>query len=155
MNKKIWLLTGLVVVIIALAVGFLFIMMPKNNIPPQNTPIMQEIPPQGNGGIEITQPMANSTISSPLKISGTTKGDGWIGFEGQVGVVRLFDENNNELAMGILTAQGEWMQTVINFETEISFISPGAGKKGSLVFYNENPSGDPEKGKTFMLPITF
>lgn len=107
-----------------------------------------------NSGIEIFSLKANDVIYSPLKISGVVNGGGWIGFEAQVGVVRLFDDNGNELALGLLTAKGEWMQTKIDFETELNFIAPKTGT-GKLVFYNENPSGEPIRDKTFTLPVKF
>ena len=44
------------------------------------------------------------------------------------------------------------MQTKIDFETFLSFISLEE-QEGSLVFYNENPSGDTEKDKTFTVPV--
>ena len=103
-------------------------------------------------GIVVSIPKENEVISSPLKIEGYVNGDGWVGFEGQVGVVRLFDENDKELGLAILTADGEWMQTKINFKTTLWFDYPGEGQ-GKLVFYNENPSGESEKNKTFTLSV--
>ncbi len=103
-------------------------------------------------GISVSYPNVDALISSPLKIEGYVNGDGWIGFEGQVGAVKLFDEKDNELGLAILTADGEWMQTKIDFKTTIWFDYPTDGL-GKLVFYNENPSGDSEKNKTFELPV--
>ena len=103
-------------------------------------------------GIVVVSPKENEVISSQLKIEGYVNSDGWIGFEGQVGIVRLFDEQDNELGMAILTADGEWMQTKINFKTTLWFDYPGEGQ-GKLVFYNENPSGEAERNKTFTLPV--
>ena len=105
-------------------------------------------------GINIISPKPNEFISSPLKIEGVVNGGGGIGFEAQVGVVRLFDDKNNELALGLLIAKGEWMQVKIDFETELNFIAPESGV-GTLVFYNENPSGEPIRDKTFVLPVKF
>ncbi len=102
--------------------------------------------------IEIFSPQPNEEISSPLKITGIVRGNGWSGFEGQVGTVRLFDERDNELGLAILTAKGEWMQQVIDFETTLWFNYQGNGS-GKLVFYNENPSGEPAREKTFTLPV--
>jgi len=109
---------------------------------------------QDNFGISIVSLKPGEAISSPLKITGVVNGGGWIGFEAQVGVVRLFDDKDNELALGLLTAKGEWMQIKIDFETELNFIAPKSGD-GKLVFYNENPSGEPIRDKTFVLPIKF
>ena len=146
MNKNILVLVVLALIIIALT---FILFLPKNS----------EAPSQNNnnnasGGIEIFSPKANVVVMSPLKITGKTSGNGWIGFEAQVGTVKLLDETGKVLAVGILTAQGEWMQQVVNFETTLSFTTP-ATTSGSLVFYNENPSGEAEKNKTFSLPVKF
>ncbi|MBM3206307.1 MAG: hypothetical protein FJZ43_01665 [Candidatus Staskawiczbacteria bacterium] len=109
-------------------------------------------PPVQIEGISVFYPKAEEVISSPLGVVGVVNGGGWIGFEGQVGTVKLEDEDGNELASGILKAKGEWMQEVINFETTLSFVSQKE-QNGKLIFYNENPSGEEERNKTFVLPI--
>ena len=144
MIKKIYLISIIVLclgsLIFVLFSGFL------NNQPVNN--IIKE----DKKGIIVSLPRENELISSPLKIEGYVNGDGWIGFEGQVGIVKLFDEQNKELGLAILTADGEWMQQKINFKTTLWFDYPGDGK-GKLVFYNENPSGEAERNKTFTLPV--
>jgi hypothetical protein len=105
-----------------------------------------------NEGIQIISPKANEEVSSPIKIIGYVNGDGWSGFEGQVGIVKLLDAKGDELASGILTATTEWTTLPTNFETTLNFISPSA-QSGTLVFHNENASGLPEKDKTFVLPV--
>jgi len=139
MNKYIWLVAILVIIIVAL-VG-IFILWPTKN--PVNAPVAQE-------GIQITSPKANEEISSPLKITGVTSG--WNGFEGQVGTVKLLDYNGNQLASGILTATTDWMVPPTSFETTLNFTAANSGP-GTLVFNNENPSGLPEYDKTFTLPV--
>jgi hypothetical protein len=104
--------------------------------------------------IEILSPKPNDIISSPLKITGVVRGNGWSGFEGQVGTVKLLDNTGNELAKGVLRATTEWTTVSVDFEADLEFTSPGFGF-GTLVFGNENPSGDPVRDKTFILPITF
>lgn len=109
-------------------------------------------PPVVKGDIEVFLPVPNQTVVSPLKIIGVVKGNGWAGFEGQVGIVKLFDSSGKELALGILTATTDWMSLPTNFETTLFFDYPGDGT-GQLVFYNENASGEPERNKTFTLPV--
>ena len=142
MRKSILILIAMAVVIVALT-ALLFL--PKKN----NQTEVQEEPV---AGIKINSPKPNELIFSPLKIEGYVNGGGWIGFEAQVGTVRLLDSKGNELAFGILQAKEEWMKTKIDFETVLSFVSLEE-KNGSLVFYNENPSGDPERNKTFTMPL--
>lgn len=109
---------------------------------------------ENNSGVQVFYPKPNEIISSPLKITGYVNGGGWIGFEGEVGVVKLFDSKEKELGLAILTARGEWMQVKIDFETELKFKAP-EDSEGKLVFYNENPSGETERNRTFVLPVKF
>ena len=44
---------------------------------------------------------------------------------------------------------------VTNEEAEEVFFDKGQNTSGNLVFHNENASGDPEKDKTFVIPIRF
>jgi len=105
-----------------------------------------------NNGIEITSPAINSEISSPLKIAGTVDGNGWGGFEGQVGSVRLLDDKGNQIGVAILTATTDWMNPSIDFETYLQFSSE-RDQNGSLVFHNENPSDMRDRDRTFTLPV--
>ncbi len=144
MNKLILIIIVLAAIIIVLA-GFL--VWPA----PAQSPVVQQPPP---ADIEVFNVKANDKVSSPLKITGVVRGNGWSGFEGQVGTVHVMDASNNELAVGILTATTDWMQLPTNFEVTVNFTAV-AGSTGSLVFKNENPSGDPVRDKTFILPVIF
>ncbi|MCX6718492.1 MAG: hypothetical protein NTY81_02725 [Candidatus Staskawiczbacteria bacterium] len=145
MQKGTWLLAilGLIMVIL---IGIL-IFVPAKKSSQQNPPAVTE-----TEGIQIIAPKLNEEISSPLKITGVVNGNGWGGFEGQVGTVKLLDNNGNQLGIAILIATTDWMQSVINFETTLNFQSD-ISQSGTLVFHNENPSGDPARDKTFSLPI--
>jgi len=146
MKKEIWLL-GVLGLIMVVLLAILFFAPAKQN------------PQLVNNDIQITLPKANAEVSSPLKITGVVNGNGWSGFEGQVGTVKLLDDRflegkGQEMAFGILTATTDWMTLPTNFETVLNFPTNGA-KSGTLIFYNENPSGDPSKLKTFSLPVKF
>ncbi len=140
MRKDILLIIILTVIIIILA-GVL--LLPKNN---------KQNPPPNVTGIQVALPKANEEIFSPLKITGITNGDGWNGFEGQVGTVRLFDSTGNQLSLGILTATTDWMNPPVNFETTLEFNVLADGD-GTLVFKNENASGLPDKDKQLVFPV--
>jgi len=141
MKKEIYILIALAAIIVILA-GVLLMWQEKKEILPVET----------ESGIDVFQPKKNQEVSSPFEITGTVKGNGWIGFEGQVGTVKLLNSEGKELAMGILQATGDWMQTSINFKTSLEFISLYADN-GTLVFNNENPSGEPGRDKQFVLPV--
>ena len=150
MDKKyIILVVGLAVIIIVLF-GILTFVQKGNPAVVDIAPIT----PVEISGIQIIAPLKDAVVFSPLHIEGTTNGGGWIGFEGQVGTVQLLDSAGNELAVGILTATTDWMTSPVSFAVDVIF-APPAGGAGTLVFHNENPSGDPEKDKTFILPIKF
>ena len=149
MQKQIWLLSILSVIIIILA-GILIFVPAKTK---QGLPITPN-------DIDVLSPHANQEVSSPLKITGVVNGGGWTGFEGQVGNVSLIYQNQTvkqsetEINLGTvpLMAKDDWMQTKINFETTINFSTSYSGP-ATLIFHNENPSGLPEKDKTFTLPV--
>lgn len=103
-------------------------------------------------GIVVLSPKLGEEITSPVKITGYINGDGWAGFEGQVGTVKLLDGNSNEIASGLLSATSDWMTSLVNFEVDLNFVSL-KNQSGKLVFSNENPSGLLEKNKEFQLPI--
>ncbi len=145
MNRNIFVVIILAIIIVVLAI---VLFLPKTGQAPSQNGATT------SSGIEVSIPKSGELIKSPLKITGKVDGNGWTGFEGQVGTVKLLDDTGKVLAFGILTAQGEWMQQVINFETTLTFATP-ATAGGSLVFYNENPSGEAAKDKTFSLPVNF
>jgi len=140
--KKIILVPIILGIIIVGLVGVL-LMWPKKTETP---------PPVVVSGIDVFMPKANGEVTSPLEILGTVDGNGWIGFEGQVGTVKLVDNEGKELAFEILQATGEWMQTSVNFKATLDFISLYEGE-GKLIFNNENPSGLPENNREFILPV--
>jgi len=142
-KQGVWLL-GILGLIMVILIGIL-IFVPRNNEP---NPIT------GTQGLAILSLKPNQEISSPLKITGAVSGNGWAGFEGQVGTVKLLDGNGNQIALGILTATTEWTTLPTNFEITLNFATPQT-ENGTLVFKNENASGMPDKDKSFSLPIKF
>ncbi|MDO8529882.1 MAG: GerMN domain-containing protein [bacterium] len=147
MQKNVIIVIVLAIVIVVLGAIFLW---PQNNT--QTPPIDENNINPPPAGLEITSPKPGDTVVSPLKISGSVKGEGWTGFEGQVGIVKLFDSSNKELAFGILTATQDWMKLPTPFETTLFFDYPGDGE-GKLVFYNENPSGEAQRDQTYTMPV--
>ena len=149
MKQKLFLILSIIVFLAVLVFVLYARFLGMDQITNTNTniPVVKNDP-----GIHVITPTQDEVIASPLKITGIVNGNGWIGFEGQVGTVKLFDEKNNELGMAILTAKGEWMQAKIDFETTLWFDYSGEGS-GKLVFYNENPSGELERNKTLTLLI--
>jgi len=139
MNKNIWIVVILGLVIIVL-LGILVFLPVKHTTP------------QAVSGIEVISPKVNEEISSPIKITGVVNGEGWAGFEGQVGTVKLMDYKGNQIATGVLLATTDWTNSQVSFATTLTFQSKTIGPM-NLIFINENPSGDPVRDKVFNLPV--
>lgn len=104
-------------------------------------------------GLVVDNLQENDMISSPFKITGYVNGDGWVGFEGQVGTVSLYDSANTLLDIKPLTATSEWMTSTVRFEANLEFFTTAA--EGKLVFRNENASGEPSRDKSVSWKIKF
>ncbi len=150
LTQKISSLIGIIFLLSVVVLGVIFI--EKNNTKGTPQSIFGPILRISKTGLVVINPLPESQISSPLKITGYVNGDGWTGFEGQVGNVKLLDSAGNALAAGILAATTEWTKLPTNFEVTLNFQSTIA-QLGTLVFKNENPSGLQEKDKEFILPV--
>jgi hypothetical protein len=93
---------------------------------------------------------SNQTITSPFQINGKARGF-WF-FEASF-PIKLIDENNNILTIGIAQAKGNWMTSdFVDFEAKIEFFAENDGK-GFLIFNRDNPSGLSENNEEFRLPV--
>jgi hypothetical protein len=103
--------------------------------------------------IQIDSPRPNQKITSPLIIEGRARGF-WF-FEGDF-PVNIYDKEDNLIATGIATAQGEWMtEDFVEFKAELTFSDVVAGQKGVLILEKDNPSGLPENADELRVPIEF
>ncbi|MBN2585513.1 hypothetical protein JXA59_02600 [Patescibacteria group bacterium] len=103
--------------------------------------------------IQVSNPTPNQTIKSPLAITGQAIGS-WY-FEASF-PTKLFDANNNQLAEGIATAQGDWMTTnFVPFTATLNFSAQPANSAGTLILYKDNPSGLPANDDQLTIPVTF
>jgi len=141
-GKGIWLLGVLGMVITILLCILIF-------VPAKSSKNSQAVVSEG---IQIITPSANEEVSSPIKISGVVSGNGWGGFEGQVGTVTLLDYKGNKIATGVLGATTDWTKLPTSFESTLVFQTKTIGPM-ILLFNNENPSGDAAKNKTLSLSI--
>lgn len=142
-KQGIWLLGILGLIMVILVCILIFI--PAKNHEPN---------PAVGDGITIFEPKANTEVSFPLEIVGYVDGkNNWVGFEGQVGNVKLISKNGTEVAGAPLTAVTDWMKFPTKFRIFFDFSDIGYIPEGTLVFHNENPSGDPARDRTFSIPI--
>ena len=138
LQKGVWLTSILGLIMIILVCILIFA--PSKKSTPQ--PVLS--------GIEIILPKANEEVSSPIKITGVVNGNGWAGFEGQVGTVEIKDLKG--MSGAVLRATTDWTVLPTSFEATVTLNNIVSGPI-TLIFHNENPSGDPARDKTFNLPI--
>lgn len=94
----------------------------------------------------------NSTIKSPLTITGRARGTFY--FEASFPVT-LVDLKGNILAQTPAQAQSDWMTTeFVPFKVTLNYTEPKEVTSGVLIFHNDNPSGLPENDREYRIPVT-
>lgn len=102
--------------------------------------------------VEVVRPTSNSTISSPLTISGSVPGS-W-SFEASFPVV-LLDANRKVIAQEPATLNGNWMtEELVPFTATLNFPDVTT-PTGFLVLQKDNASGMPENDDSVEIPIKF
>ena len=102
--------------------------------------------------IEVTNPVADQEIKSPLEINGRAKGY-WF-FEADA-PIEILDKDFNKIAESYIKAEGEWMtKDFVEFSGTIEFDAP-YGERGFLVLKKANPSDLKENDSQFRIPIIF
>lgn len=169
MTKQKWTIIGFLVLVLIVAAGLLRVFSgdedtwlcqngqwvkhgnPSAPMPTSGcgTPVASPTP-SAQLDITVTVPQPDSIISSPLIIEGQAGGN-WF-FEASA-PVKLLDQQGNQLASGIIQAQGDWMtEDFVPFVGEISFnikdVTPAI-----LLLQNDNPSGLPEFAKEIRVPL--
>ncbi len=102
--------------------------------------------------IQVISPQVNSTISSPLTVTGQARGT-WY-FEASF-PVRLFDVDMNELAVAPAQAQGDWMkEEFVPFEATLPAFTTD-GPLGYVFFQKDNPSDEGDLSCSIVVPVQF
>lgn len=95
----------------------------------------------------------NSTVNSPLNLLGEIRGS-W-SFEGSF-PIKLVDSNENMIARGIGTLQGDWMtEKFVPFVAQITFSADKSIKNGYIVISKDNPSDLDENNDFVKIPVKF
>jgi hypothetical protein len=109
--------------------------------------------------IQLTTPVPNSVVGSPLIVSGQARGY-WF-FEASFPVY-LTNWDGLIIAEGVALASGDWMtEEFVPFTATLEFVSPYPAegqdfmKRGALILKKDNPSGLPEKDDALEIPINF
>ena len=152
MSRKYLLLTLFLVFILG---GLIFIILPPKTVlaPVPNTNQIELEPVDDKSDfIKVTKPLANSSISSPVEISGQARGT-WF-FEGSFPII-IMDANDLIIGQGIATSSEEWMtENFIPFNATVYFERTET-PSGKFILKKDNPSGLKEKDDQLILPIQF
>lgn len=102
--------------------------------------------------IQVIEPRPEETLSSPVRIKGKARGT-WF-FEGDFPIY-LLDENNEEIAVAIATAQGEWMtEEWVEFSATLEYENP-TSERGILRFVKNNPSDQRDLDRSLEISVNF
>lgn len=143
------IITLLLLVIIA-GLGIL-IFVPGPSQQPSDSPIGAQA--KLDDLITVSAPLINATVSSPLTVTGQARGT-WY-FEASAPVT-LLDAKGKTIVQTHMEAQSDWMTTdFVPFKAVITFPPQPKGSIGTLVFENDNPSGDPSRQKELRVPVKF
>jgi len=100
--------------------------------------------------IQVTSPLPNATVQSPIKIRG--KALGYFFFEA-VMPVTLTDEDGNVLAEFYARAEDDWMTSGwVTFTSTINYDAP-AGTKAWLRLENDDPSDGEGYQRAIIIPV--
>lgn len=103
--------------------------------------------------IRVTSPLPNSTVQSPLTVTGQARGT-WY-FEASFPVF-LVDWDGRIIAQGIAQAKGDWMtEEFVPFEAILIFAADknAYSNRGALILKKDNPSGLPEYDDALEMPV--
>jgi hypothetical protein len=156
------LVIGIIIVLIAPVTSFdnQTVITPNPNNPPRNDIADPNLnattttnPADHSDLIVVTSPTQNSTVSSPLTVTGRARGS-WY-FEASFPIELVNESTGLVIARGIAQAEGEWMTTnFVPFKATLTFPRPATTTKAQLILRNDNPSGDPERDKSVIIPVT-
>jgi hypothetical protein len=106
----------------------------------------------GNSFLQIENITLDQKIENPVLIEGKARGV-WF-FEASF-PIEIQDEKGNILGRGIAQASSDWMtENFVPFTARIEF-QKGDTKTGKIIFKKDNPSGDPARDDSFVLPVSF
>lgn len=139
------------VIILVLLAVLIFVSRPKKT-GTVSGPTASFMSPDGH--VTVINPAPGATISSPINLSGSVTGGGWF-FEGTFPVA-IVDADGTVLGKGWVEAPpGEWASTgTVLFGGDITFASPHSAA-GTILFSKDNPSGLPQNGESFSVPVRF
>ena len=118
------------------------------------TPAATSTTPGLSDLIVVNSPKAGGPVSSTtLTVAGKARGT-WY-FEASF-PIQIKNASGTVIAQGPAQAQGDWMTAdFVPFAATLSYPAQPAGSHGTIVFKNDNPSGDPARDKSLEVPVVF
>jgi hypothetical protein len=106
-----------------------------------------------DGNVRVSAPNAEDLVTSPARVAGNVTGGGWF-FENTF-PVKVLDGDGKVLGQGQAQALTDWESTgTVPFAAVIPFAAPRFAA-GSIVLSRDNPSGLPQNGQSFSIPVRF
>lgn len=140
----------IIVFCIALLAGVAVILVPGKKDSP--TPITAD-PHADIIVVEHPTPGGSLDTSKPVVVSGKARGP-WY-FEASFPIL-IQNASGTMLAEGHAQADGEWMTNdFVPFTATVNMPPQPANSAGTIVLKKENPSGEPERDDSVMIPVVF
>ena len=103
--------------------------------------------------IKVDSPRPNSTVKSPLTITGQAVGT-WF-FEASF-PIELIDKNGSTIGQTFATAQGEWMTVrLVPFTATLKFTPQMETGQATLILKKDNPSDQRELDDQLEIPVKY
>jgi hypothetical protein len=154
MNKLVKFIAIFLAVIIFVLLGILFFVNPPQKATTTiSTSAIPGYSTSPDGHVRVFDPVPGQRIISPEAVSGSVTGGGWF-FEATF-PVKILDADGTILGQGQARAQNDWTSTGTVLSTGvIPFLAPHSAT-GTIVFSKDNPSGLPQNGESFSVPVKF
>lgn|SRR3989344_331712 len=139
-----------IVALLVMVVGAALFVAPARAPAPSPSPTPASIPDL----IEVSSPLQNATITSPLVAQGRARGT-WY-FEASF-PIELRSASGALLVQGYGQAQTNWMTSefVAFVSIPLIFAPQPKGSVGTLILHKDNPSGLPEHDRKLEVPVVF
>jgi hypothetical protein len=150
-NMKRTFFTVVVVILVAAVLAGIYILRFRSDRPaatptPSATPFSDSV-------LQVDSPLPGAHITSPLVITGRAISN-WY-FEASFPIY-LTDWDGKIIAQTHAEAQTDWMMPGwVPFKATLVFTAPAYGDHGTLIFHNDNPSGDSIRDQAREITVYF
>lgn len=153
-NAKIIVIIFALVALLGIAYYWSNTKMPQQQ-PAPDTTVNTPTPAHSPCGLDITSPLASTNVTIPFTITGTIHSNNslschWTMFEGQAGTIEIRNATTSAIIMQKISfgmLPGNWMDLAIagqdvNFSIPISSLDVAYTGPATIIFEEENPSGE-------------